>query len=155
MSRRSPLATALAGLLLAALPGSAQEAEERGRNPSHEGYPLYQRFCAACHGLRADGKGPRAVVTSPPPADLTRLAAAPGEAPRLDALTRVIDGRRTIRAHGEGPMPVWGEDLVADVPDPAMREQARIRLIQSLAEYVLSIQEPRDAPEPDEAATPP
>ena len=34
----------------------------------------------------------------------------------------------------------WGEKLAADVPDWHAREEARIRLIQSLAEYLLSIQ---------------
>jgi mono/diheme cytochrome c family protein len=155
VGRPSTLAAALALALLAVPSVSAEEEKERGLNPSHEGYPLYQRLCASCHGLRADGKGPRAAVTDPPPADLTRLAAARGEAPRLDELTRIIDGRRTLRAHGEGPMPVWGEELVAGVADPAMREQARIRLIQSLAEYVLSIQAPGDEPEAGEGPTPP
>jgi mono/diheme cytochrome c family protein len=133
--------------LLAALPASAAEQPERGPNPGHEGYPLYQRFCASCHGVHADGRGPRAAAMSPPPADLRHLAAARGRALSLDEITRVIDGRRTVRAHGEGPMPVWGEELVADVPDPEMREKARIRLVQSLAEYVLSIQLPADTPE--------
>lgn len=155
MKARSKLAAALAPALLLALSASGGDEEERGRNPSHEGYPLYQRFCASCHGIRADGKGARAAVTSPPPTDLTRLAAARGRAPRLEELTRIIDGRRTVRAHGEGPMPVWGEELAADVSDPTMREQARIRLTQSLAEYVLSIQAPPDGPEGSGSPAPP
>lgn len=135
-------------VLLGALSASADEATPQGPNPGHEGYALYQRFCASCHGVHADGKGPRAAAMSPPPADLRHLASAPGGAPTLDELTRIIDGRRTIRAHGEGPMPVWGEEFAADVPDPEMREKARIRLVQSLAEYVLSIQVPAEGTEP-------
>jgi mono/diheme cytochrome c family protein len=138
-------ALCIALALLAGAPAAAQAATERGPNPDHEGYPLYQRFCASCHGVHADGRGPRAAALSPPPPDLTHLAASRGEPLRLDEITRIIDGRRTLRAHGEGPMPVWGEALVADVADPAAREQARIRLIQSLAEYVLSIQVPLEA----------
>lgn len=152
---RPPTLAALGALaLLLAAPAPAAEEAVRGLNPGHEGYPLYQRFCASCHGVRADGKGPRAMLVSPPPPDLTHLVAARGEAPHLDELTRVIDGRRTLRAHGEGPMPVWGEALVADVPDATMREQARIRLVQSLAEYLLSIQAPPGGPA-TEAPPPP
>jgi mono/diheme cytochrome c family protein len=143
----TPLVMALALGLFGTTPGSPEEEVERGPNPDHEGYPLYQRFCASCHGLRADGRGPRAATVSPPPADLTHLAASRGGALSLDEVTRVIDGRRTLRAHGEGPMPVWGKELVADVADPEMREKARIRLVQSLAEYVVSIQVPDDPPE--------
>ncbi len=90
--------------------------------------------------MLADGKGPRAAALDKPPPDLTRLGDPKGEQPRLDALTRSIDGRRTLRAHGTGGMPVWGEKLAEDVPDWHAREEARIRLIQSLAEYLLSIQ---------------
>lgn len=114
-------------------------APETGPLPEHEGYPLYQRYCAECHGAGADGKGPRAAELEKPPPDLTRLSERLGAPLRLEALTRVIDGRRTLRAHGS-PMPVWGEKLAADVPDPALREQGRIRLVQSLAEYLLAIQ---------------
>lgn len=131
-------------LLAAAAPAD----EERGPNPDHEGYALYQRLCAECHGVRADGKGVRAPVLHPPPPDLRHLAASRGAPLRLDELTRVIDGRRTIRAHGEGPMPVWGKEIASGVEDPVMREQARIRLIQSLAEYILSIQVAEKPSEP-------
>ena len=84
--------------------------------------------------------GPRAPDLEKPPTDLTRLGEEKGEALRLDWLTRIIDGRRTLRAHGAGPMPVWGEKLAEDAPDWHTREEARIQLIQSLAEYILSIQ---------------
>ncbi len=130
----------IAALLLAAGAAGDEAGPAAGLNPSHPGSPLYQRFCAECHGVLADGKGPRAPALEEPPADLTRLGEATGEAPRLDALIRIIDGRRTMRAHGTGPMPAWGEKLAEDVPDWRAREKARIRLIQSLAEYLLSIQ---------------
>lgn len=128
---------------------------ERGPNPEHDGYPLYQRFCASCHGLRADGRGPRAPALKKPPPDLTQLSVVRGAPLRLDELTRVIDGRRRLHAHGEGPMPVWGEELVGDVSDATIREQTRVRLIQSLAEYVLSIQATPSARDADQAPTPP
>jgi hypothetical protein len=39
-------------------------------------------------------------------------------------------------------MPVWGWELVADVPDPEMRERARLQLVYTLAEYLIAIQRP-------------
>ena len=44
-------------------------------------------------GVGADGKGQRAKQFDPRPVDLTRLRDSDGETPRLEALTRVIDGR--------------------------------------------------------------
>ena len=130
----------IAALMLAAGAVGDEAVPATGLNPAHLGHPLYQRFCGECHGVLADGKGRRAPALETPPPDLTRLGEAKGEAPRLDALIRVIDGRRTVRAHGAGPMPAWGEKLAEEVPDWRAREEARIRLIQSLAEYLLSIQ---------------
>lgn len=123
-------------------PGGGDAPHELGLRPDHEGYPLYQRYCAECHGVRADGHGPRASQLDPRPTDLTHLHAPDGGPPRLEALVQVIDGRRTIRAHGEGEMPVWGQDLVAREPDLELRERARARLVQSLATYLLAIQQP-------------
>jgi mono/diheme cytochrome c family protein len=123
---------------------SAEEAEEAvpasGLNPGHLGYGLYQSLCSECHGVAAVGNGQRATAFDPRPADLTRLKGPDGAPPRLEPLTRVIDGRRTIRAHEQDGMPVWGNRLVANEPDLERREQARIRLVQTLAEYLLSIQ---------------
>jgi hypothetical protein len=36
------------------------------------GWPLYERFCLACHGERGDGRGPAAAFAWPAPRDLTR-----------------------------------------------------------------------------------
>src|ERR1043166_8078653 len=38
-----------------------------------EGRVLYGRYCASCHGLPADGRGPVAPALSHPPSDLRRL----------------------------------------------------------------------------------
>ena len=55
-------------------------------------------------------------------------------------MARVIDGRSTFRAHGDGQMPVWGWIFVPDEPDPERRERARSDLIYTLADYIVSIQ---------------
>ena len=130
----------VAGALLLAGGTGGEDAPERGLNPEHPAYGMYRRFCADCHGLRADGQGPSAARLAKPPPDLTGLRARYGDRLRLDWLAHVIDGRRTIRAHERDGMPIWGEELVPDQPDFQMRERARHRLVHSLADYVMSIQ---------------
>ena len=41
-----------------------------GNASADAGRALYQKYCAACHGLRGRGDGPAAVELHPPPADL-------------------------------------------------------------------------------------
>ena len=58
-----------------------------------------------------------------PPADLTRLSeATQGRFPATDVY-RIIDGRRTVRAHGGSEMPIWGDryraEVLAGTPLPA------------------------------------
>lgn len=72
------------------------------------GEALYQRHCAACHGIDATGQGPRAAVLTLQPTDLTRLAASAGGAFPYERAAQRIDGREALVAHGS-PMPVWGE----------------------------------------------
>lgn len=130
--------------LLVALPAAADETAEKGPNAGHPGYALYQNLCSDCHGVRADGTGPKAALLDPPPPDLTRLRGPDGGPVRIEDLERVIDGRRRVRAHGEGKMPVWGRNLVSNEPNLELRERARIQLVRSLADYLLSIQRPPD-----------
>jgi mono/diheme cytochrome c family protein len=96
---------------------------------------VYQRYCAACHGMTGRGDGPAAAALSPPPTDLTRLTYD------LDGLMRRIDGRETVRAHGSPRMPVWGDafghGLVGE--DPPSR-RARLH-VKAAAVYVKSLQQ--------------
>jgi len=131
-------------VLAAALAATAEEAPEKGPNAGHEAYGLYQELCGRCHGVQADGNGPQAALLQPRPPDLTRLRGPDGAAIGREELMRVIDGRRTLRAHGAGEMPVWGWVLVPDEPDADLRERVRIQLVQSLADYIVSIQRPSD-----------
>jgi mono/diheme cytochrome c family protein len=152
MSRTWPALALLVVLVLLGVPlgaasdgdptddgGAASDAAAVGLNPDHLGYALYQSFCSECHGVRADGNGPRSRRFDPRPVDLTQIQGLDGAPPSLERLSRVIDGRRTIRAHEEDGMPIWGSRLVANEPVPERQEHARIRLVQTLAEYVLSI----------------
>jgi mono/diheme cytochrome c family protein len=103
------------------------------RYPEHAP-DLYNHYCATCHGLEGRGDGPVAAALSPPPADLTRSTA------RIPELMRVIDGRRTVRAHGTAAMPVWGEIFERSlIGEPRRRRQA-LEQVRALAEYVRRMQ---------------
>ena len=135
----APAVLCLAALFLGV--GSAYAAEpEVGLNPDHQGYALFESHCAACHGIRADGKGPRAQETIPHAPALTALVGEEGGKPSREEIASFIDGRGTLRVHESGPMPVWGWVFVSNEPELEPRERARRQLVYSLADYILSIQ---------------
>jgi mono/diheme cytochrome c family protein len=75
------------------------------------GRPEYVANCGSCHGRNGNGDGPAREALRAPPPDLTLLAknndgVFPGE-----VLHQIIDGRRTLRAHGNYEMPVWGSSI--------------------------------------------
>ncbi|MCD1619984.1 cytochrome c [Salipiger manganoxidans] len=97
-----------AGLLgLAACMDSAMPEPSDGR-------ALYGDYCAGCHGAAGRGDGPLAAGMTPPPADLTLIAARNGgELPRAQVLS-TIDGYS--RVHPDGPgMPEFGALLQGDL----------------------------------------
>jgi mono/diheme cytochrome c family protein len=104
------------------------------------GATLYRTYCAVCHGPDAHGRGPLASSLRVAPTDLTQLARRSGGTfPRL-AVTRSIDGRDTVRGHGTGDMPVWGDafERTTEAGPDAVRAR-----IEALVTYLASVQEPR------------
>jgi mono/diheme cytochrome c family protein len=124
--------------LLAASVAGAQE-PKRAINPEHPGFEEYRRYCGACHGVFADGKGPVAAVLKKPPSDLTQLGEKYGLPLPRNKLLRFIDGRDEFPAHGSREMPVWGERLYEDFPGPE-REMAVRGTILVIVDYLESIQ---------------
>ena len=101
---------ALIVLAVLAWPASAQQTANgvaAGAN-IETGQALYERYCATCHGLDADGKGPMAPALVLQPTDLTQLAARNDGAFPLLRIVRRIDGRDPLVSHGS-PMPVFGD----------------------------------------------
>ncbi len=103
----------------------------------------YMNHCAACHGIRADGRGEIAAFFGKTIPDLTVLAQEnEGVFPFLDTLM-VIDGRTGLKGHG-GPMPVWGDTFEAQAVEVAgvygAETIARGRLL-SLVEYLVTVQQ--------------
>jgi len=94
---------------------------------------LYQRYCASCHGVDGRGDGPAAGALVPPPTDLTRCQLS------LPELMKVIDGRRTVRAHGTAAMPVWGEVFEATLEGDSRQHREALRQVQAAAEYVQAL----------------
>lgn len=105
--------------------------------------------CASCHGVGGRGDGPVAAHLDPKPADLTRLAERNGgEFPTLRAF-QVIDGRATVRGHGDRSMPVWGARYRDEIAPSGTLEGRRgaeplVRTrVMELVHYLSAIQEPR------------
>ncbi len=127
--------TVVAVSLLLSPPAWAADA-----SPDAEGQQLYLRYCSACHGESANGNGVVSGLMRPKPADLTQLAKRAGGTFSSAAVTATIDGRGTLRAHGDPNMPVWGEVLNQE-EGPALDKETRTRtkLVQITA-YLESIQ---------------
>jgi mono/diheme cytochrome c family protein len=104
---------------------------------------LYMRYCSACHGPNADGRGPVAKVLETPPADLRDLSKRYGSPLPAAKIASFIDGRAAVAAHGDRDMPVWGERF-NDIPDEGQaRERAVADRIAKIIAYIESIQQSR------------
>jgi mono/diheme cytochrome c family protein len=137
MSRGSPFvrSAAVAVALLLPLPASAADTDVLA-----QGRQLYLRYCSACHGEGANGEGVVSGLMRPKPIDLTQLAKRAGGTFPSAAVTASIDGRDTIRAHGDPNMPVWGEILSRE-EGPALDKETRARtMLVQITAYLESIQ---------------
>jgi mono/diheme cytochrome c family protein len=95
----------------------------------------YESSCAACHGHNGKGDGPVSVELKTKPSDLTSIAKKNGGVFPAEVLYRIIDGRRTIRAHGTYEMPVWGFVFLHSESDDVTRTR-----ILAIIDYLKSIQ---------------
>ena len=118
---------------LGAVPASAEQ--------SYSGSADYQVFCSSCHGPTAKGDGVIAKSLPKHPADLTQLSARnKGVFPEA-RVSKTIDGREPLSAHGNSDMPAWG-DVLAKSQESQGSEAAKAR-IAALVEYLQSLQEKR------------
>lgn len=135
-----------AAIALAVVAGGAQMGAAETVPPpgdAAEGRALYLEFCATCHGIDAEGRGPMAAALVIQPTDLTALAAGnEGRFPR-GRVVRRIDGRDPLVSHGS-PMPVYGgffegEDVAlrTDSGQPIMTSQP----IADLVSYLETLQD--------------
>jgi mono/diheme cytochrome c family protein len=100
----------------------------------------YLRYCGACHGPEGKGDGIAGTFMTPKPTDLTQIAKRNGGEYPFARILKVIDGRETVRAHGDPQMPVWGEIFAAE-PTWEMTRRSEIQAkTTAITEYVRSIQ---------------
>lgn len=99
------------------------------------GQAEYLRYCSACHGEAADGKGPVANILTPRPPDLQKLEGKFGS-PLGTRLVAYVMGTTMPRAHGTSDMPVWGRNLA----DPDGDDTDAVRSIWRIVSYLDSLQ---------------
>jgi len=116
------------GLLVAATASYAASAAD-------DGAAEYKARCASCHGESGAGDGPAAAAMRTRPPDLRGLAKSNDGVFPDKVLATVIDGRKTIRAHGTFEMPVWGRQLSQSVGDGDASKR-----IAAIVAYLRSIQ---------------
>jgi len=127
----------VAGLLVVASTRAA--VGQAAVQSSESGSALFKTYCASCHGVSGRGTGPIAIFLRVPPADLTQIAKRNKGVFPADQVYQTIDGRRTVKTHGESQMPVWGDAFsksMAGSDAKAVEEK-----IHALVVYLESIQE--------------
>lgn len=125
-------------LAFSAVVANAQQPKiEKGvikQTPAFDGAAMFNSYCAVCHGLNAEGKGPAASALVKVPADLTRISARNnGQFPET-RVRRYIEGLDELPAHGSRDMPMWGELFRG-----LNRDSAPLR-VQALADFLKKIQ---------------
>lgn len=97
--------------------------------------------CAICHGTDGKGNGFLSEELKTKPANLTVLAKKNSGVFPLNAVHEIIDGRKSIRAHGTREMPIWG---LRYAPGSTMAERDRnftYNPLLAIVDYLNRIQE--------------
>jgi len=105
----------------------------------------YDSNCASCHGEKGKGDGPVKPFLTKSPPDLTTLSKSNNGVFPFQRVIEVIDGRKTVAAHGSRDMPVWGADYLAkakaDYTDVPYDPEAYVRTrISALIDYIHRLQ---------------
>ena len=135
--------TAIATLILASLTTTAFAEEPKAIDA---GKQAFETNCAVCHGMDARGNGPYTSSLKVPPPDLTTLAKKNGGVFPVDRVSKVIDGRSEVAAHGSRDMPIWGKRFAVNAAehffDIPYDQEAYIRgEILILVEYLNRLQQ--------------
>jgi mono/diheme cytochrome c family protein len=88
------------------------------------GKPEYVNSCAVCHGDSGTGDGSIVAPLKIAPGDLTKIQKSNNGVFPFGRVYEVIDGRKTIAAHGSRDMPVWGDrfkEKSAELAELALR----------------------------------
>jgi mono/diheme cytochrome c family protein len=125
------------GVLVASVAAEPGRTAQQGTDvPS--GSSLFTTYCASCHGQSGRGNGSVANFLKVPPADLTQIATRNKGTFPAEKVYQIIDGRQTVRPHGDSQMPVWGEAFGKSMTGGS--EEATAARIRALVKYLESIQ---------------
>jgi len=133
----------IAVLLSLCVLGAAQETNINQvrikRTSWASGQEMYHEYCAACHGPKADGRGPAASACQVNPPNLTTLAKRYGGKFPYDHFYSVLQfGTPTSTpAHGSADMPIWF--LLFSSLDQE-RRGVSVQRMHNIARYVASLQ---------------
>jgi mono/diheme cytochrome c family protein len=106
----------------------------------------FENSCGVCHGMDAKGSGLLTASLKVVPSDLTLLTKNNGGVFPIDRISRVIDGRTQVAAHGSVDMPIWGTRYAVNAAehyvDVPYDQEAYIRnRILNLTDYLYRIQQ--------------
>jgi mono/diheme cytochrome c family protein len=118
---------------VAAQPSAEQEVMAAGK-------PVYEQYCATCHGGDAKGGGVASNMLTVKPADLTMISKKNNGTFPFWRMYGVIDGREEIKGHGTREMPIWGAEFrLQAASNINAQSQVRGRILE-LVYYLQSIQ---------------
>lgn len=105
-----------------------------------QGEIFYVQYCSSCHGKDGRGDGSVSPYLKLKIPDLSLLKKSHKGIYPLDDVMAAIDGRRSVRAHGDRQMPVWGEVFKKEVEKQKYSELTSLLKAKMIAEYVARLQ---------------
>lgn len=104
---------------------------------SLKGADLFRSYCASCHGRDGKGDGPVAPALNAKVPDLTTIAQRHGGVFPEKWVTELIEGPKSVLAHGSREMPIWGPIFHQIEND---HDYGQVRL-KNVSDYLRSIQQ--------------
>jgi mono/diheme cytochrome c family protein len=104
---------------------------------SLKGADLFRSYCASCHGREGKGDGPVAPALNAKVPDLTTIAQRHGGVFPEKWVTDLIEGPKSVLAHGSREMPIWGPIFHQIEND---HDYGQVRL-KNVSDYLRSIQQ--------------
>jgi hypothetical protein len=98
------------------------------------------QYCGSCHGKDGRGEGSVSPYLKIKIPDLSLLKKSHKGIYPLDDVMAAIDGRRSVRAHGDRHMPVWGEVFRKEVEKEKYPELTSLLKAKMIAEYIARLQ---------------
>jgi mono/diheme cytochrome c family protein len=101
---------------------------------------MYLKYCGSCHGTGGKGDGPVSRDLKIKVPDLTLLRTKNKGIYPTNRVMSSIDGSRTVRAHGDRTMPVWGEVFREEHETQKYTELTSLLKAKLITEYLATLQ---------------